>query len=323
MSIIDFAQGCRNLSNVFASGQAYVALSRVRTRNDLFIKNWSLRGLLNVKHAIRTRLTKESEDARTMEDDEIDKKQEGDGARPMVEFTQAESCHQDDTAETRAQGWEDFRKSAAKYRANQQDQSDWNSDDNHAPSSSSSSAGSSFSYTSVFESLSRIPGEFESSLSSESSEDDEVDRNPDSDDMVPSDDESSGAATAQSGESIIDKIVHGAEFDTFRSEKRRYYGTSGSDVSESDESTGGLEPNVVSTRQAAKGKSVLDRTKHSYRAKKRVRGGSSDDPNDSDGDREPDYGIVSVKRKACDEIEAHHMTKKMRGKDEESDDEDK
>ncbi|KAG0332287.1 hypothetical protein BG005_005526, partial [Podila minutissima] len=61
-----------HLSNVFASGQAYVALSRVRTRDDLFIDGWKLRGLLNVKHAIRTRLTKESEDARTATDDKID-----------------------------------------------------------------------------------------------------------------------------------------------------------------------------------------------------------------------------------------------------------
>ncbi|KAG0306562.1 hypothetical protein BGZ97_000700, partial [Linnemannia gamsii] len=69
--------------NVFASRQAYVALSRVRTKNDLFIKDWNLQGLLNVKHVIRTRLTKESEDARTAIDDKIDEMEErmADGSR--------------------------------------------------------------------------------------------------------------------------------------------------------------------------------------------------------------------------------------------------
>jgi hypothetical protein len=74
------------LSNVFASRQAYVALSRVRTKNDLFIKDWNLQGLLNVKHVIRTRLTKESEDARTAIDDKIDEMEErmADGSRTEV-----------------------------------------------------------------------------------------------------------------------------------------------------------------------------------------------------------------------------------------------
>ncbi|KAI8598575.1 hypothetical protein EDD21DRAFT_325510, partial [Dissophora ornata] len=48
-------------------------MSRVRTRNDLFINNWSARGLLSVKHAIKNRLTKMSEASRTPEDEEIEK----------------------------------------------------------------------------------------------------------------------------------------------------------------------------------------------------------------------------------------------------------
>lgn len=69
-----------HLREVFESGQAYVALSRVRTRNDLFIKGCTIRGLLKVKHAVKTRLTKESEKARTAKDDEIDKREEQDTA---------------------------------------------------------------------------------------------------------------------------------------------------------------------------------------------------------------------------------------------------
>lgn len=41
-----------HLHNIFTSGQAYVALSQVHTRGDLFIEDWSLGGLLNIKHTI-------------------------------------------------------------------------------------------------------------------------------------------------------------------------------------------------------------------------------------------------------------------------------
>ncbi|KAG0076038.1 hypothetical protein BGZ92_002605, partial [Podila epicladia] len=62
--------------NMFASGQTYIALSRGRTRDDLFIDGWKRRNLLNMKHAFLTRLTKESEDARSAIDDKIDELEE-------------------------------------------------------------------------------------------------------------------------------------------------------------------------------------------------------------------------------------------------------
>lgn len=94
-----------NLRDVFASGQAYVALSRVRTRYDLFIRNWSAKGLLSVKHAVVTRLTKDSEASRTEDDEELDKQEERDSERGG-----ADVCNVGQN-ELRLQGWEDFTNS--------------------------------------------------------------------------------------------------------------------------------------------------------------------------------------------------------------------
>jgi hypothetical protein len=94
-----------NLRDVFASGQAYVALSRVRTSNDLFIKNWSAKGLLSVKHAVITRLTKDSEASRTKEDEEMDKQEELDSEAGGGEVSNMRQH------ELRLQGWEDYTNS--------------------------------------------------------------------------------------------------------------------------------------------------------------------------------------------------------------------
>ncbi|KAI8595887.1 hypothetical protein EDD21DRAFT_408784 [Dissophora ornata] len=51
---------------------ACVALGKVRTRDEIFIKDWKFNGLLNVKHSIKNRLAKESEDARNTIHDQID-----------------------------------------------------------------------------------------------------------------------------------------------------------------------------------------------------------------------------------------------------------
>lgn len=202
--------------------------------------------------------------------------------------------------------------------ANQQDDSGEEAS-NHDQNFDDSRPDSSSFRDSDIESGSRSPPEPDSRSFSECSGDDDSDWLSNSGDESPSDNGSNGAVATQVEESMIGKTLSGAGFNTFRSEKRKYHGTSGSDMSESDDSTGGLGLNVAPTRQAAKGKSVLDRTKHSHRAKKRVRDGSSDDVNDSDGVRDSDYGTVSVKRKACDVIEALRLTKKMREDDETSD----
>ncbi|KAG0195043.1 hypothetical protein BGX33_004419, partial [Mortierella sp. NVP41] len=177
-----------HLSNVFASGQAYVALSRVRTRDDLFIQGWKLRGLLNVKKAIQTRLTKESEDARTAIDDEIDELEEriANGSGTEVEGL-------DDRREIGVvERWEDIRNVAEWLTALLVESDDrasnqmWNSDMSNATSVSASDLSS--SYESDVESVSRVPQKYEPSSASESSEDGESDRSPDSDNEAPSDD---------------------------------------------------------------------------------------------------------------------------------------
>jgi ATP-dependent exoDNAse (exonuclease V) alpha subunit len=58
-----------SLKNVFSSGQSYVALSRVRSSKDLFIIDCDINKLTNVAYAVKKRLTKVSEQSRTIEDE--------------------------------------------------------------------------------------------------------------------------------------------------------------------------------------------------------------------------------------------------------------
>lgn len=144
------------LSNVFASGQAYVAMSRVRTRDDLFIQGWKLHGLLNVKKAIQTRLTKESEDARTANDD-IDELEDR-----IENGSGAEVEDLDEGREIRVvERWEDIRNVAESITGLMGESDDrassqmWNSDMSDATSVSASDLSS--LYESDVESVSRVP----------------------------------------------------------------------------------------------------------------------------------------------------------------------
>ncbi|KAG0062614.1 hypothetical protein BGZ92_006147, partial [Podila epicladia] len=211
------------LSNVFASGQAYVALSRVRTRDDLFIQGWKLRGLLNVKKAIQTRLTKESEDARTAIDDKIDELEER-----IANGSGAEVEGLDDGREIRVvERWEDIRNVAEWITALMVESDDrasnqmWNSDMSDATSVSASDLSS--SYESDVESVSRVPQKYELSSASECSEDGESDRSPDSDNEAPSDDGLSDIVETEEEEPAISKTLSGTEFSIIRSEKRKHY----------------------------------------------------------------------------------------------------
>lgn len=65
-----------HLERSFTYGQAYVAMSRVRRREDLFIVGISIESLGNVRHAVKSRLTKERELNRTIEDDRIEEAEE-------------------------------------------------------------------------------------------------------------------------------------------------------------------------------------------------------------------------------------------------------
>jgi len=305
-----------HLRKVFASGQAYVALSRVRTRDDLFINGWSLSGLLKVRHAVRTRLTKESEKARTAIDDKIDEMEEREADDSRIEVEGSNHGRETHIVE-RTSRWEDIRNIHDQFVDRQGHSDDDASNhgrnfESNIPNYCSASATDlSSSYESDMESGSRSP--------LECSGDDESDRTPDSDDEAPSDDGSSDTAETQVEKSVVGKILSDAGIDIVRSEKRKHYSTSGSDISEPDESTGGLGLNVATTRQAVKGKSDLDKLMPYHRAKKRARDRSPDDVDGSDGDLESDYGTVSVKRKACDDIKVHRLTKKIRKDDEASD----
>ncbi|KAF9276044.1 hypothetical protein BGZ74_003770, partial [Mortierella antarctica] len=265
-------------------------------------------------HAIRTRLTKESEEARTAiddEKDEMEERKEGESRTQELGYRREKEL-----VETEIQRWEDFRDSSDDGESTH----DRSFDESRSHPSSPSVTYSSSSYNSDFEPGSRSPQEPESRSSSECSGGDGSDWFSDSDDEAPSDNGSNDAIATQVEESVIGKTLSDAGFNTIRSEKRKRYGTSSSDMSESDGSTGGLRLNVAPTRQEAKGKSVLGRTQHTHRAKKRMRAGPSDDINDSDGDQDSDYGLVSVKRKASEDIEVLRLTKKMREDDETSDD---
>ncbi|KAG0344844.1 hypothetical protein BG005_001641, partial [Podila minutissima] len=257
-----------------------------------------LRGLLNVKHAIQTRLTKESEDARTAIDDKIDEMEERED-RSRTEVEESDHRHEVEPDETIIHSWEDIRKVHELFIDRQHHSDDeaskhnWGFESNPANARSASVTDWSSSYESDTESVSRSPQELESSSSSECDDDYESDRTPDSDDEALSDDGLNVTAETQVEGPVIGKLLSDAGINIIRSEKRKHYSTSGSDISEPDESTGGLRLNVATTKQAAKGKSGLDKTMQSHRAKKRALDRSPDNVNDSDGDLESDYGTVS------------------------------
>ncbi|KAF9278943.1 hypothetical protein BGZ74_002961, partial [Mortierella antarctica] len=272
-----------------------------------------LRGLLNVKKAIQTRLTKESEDARTAIDDKIDELEEriADGSRTEVEGL-------DDRREIGVvESWEDIR-NVPGWLAGLLDESDdrasnqmWNSDLSDVSSVSASDLSS--AYESDMESVSRVPEKYEPSSASECSEDDESDRTPNSDNEAPSDDGSNDIVETQQEESVIGKILSGTGFSTIRSEKRKHYGTSDSDSDESDGPTGSMRSSMVPAGQVMRRRPFLNRSR------KRIREGSSDDDNEGDRARASDYRAASVKRKACDDIEAFSRMKKMREDEDASD----
>ncbi|KAF9083230.1 hypothetical protein BGX29_003321, partial [Mortierella sp. GBA35] len=223
---------------MFASGQAYVTMSRVRTRHDLFIEDWSPEGLLNVKHAIRTRLTKESEDDRTAIDDKIDELEErmADGSKTEVE----DGDHRLEIEVV--ERWESIRNIRARLADRLYDSDDrasnrnWNSDGDLSDGSSMSVSNLSSSYESDVESVSRAAQEPEPSTGSECGGDGESDRAPDEEARLV--DGSSDAVVARVEESAIGKILSGTGFSTIRSEKRKHDGTSDSGSDESNGPTG-------------------------------------------------------------------------------------
>ncbi|KAF9120122.1 hypothetical protein BG015_006143, partial [Linnemannia schmuckeri] len=104
---------------------------------------------------------------------------------------------------------------------------------------------------------------------------------------APLDDGSSDIVESQQEESVIGKTLSGTRFSTIRSEKRKHYGTSDSDSDGSDGPTGSMRSSIAPAGQ------VMRRRPFVNRSRKRIREGSSDDINDRDGDREPDYGVAS------------------------------
>ena len=122
---------------------------------------------------------------------------------------------------------------------------------------------------------------------------------------------------------MISKIFSDAGINIVCSEKRKHYSTSGSDISEPYKPTGGLGLNAATTRQALKRKSDHDKLMQYHRVKKWACDRSPDDVDSSDGDLEFNYGSVSVKRKACDDIKMPCLTEKIWKDDEASNEGDK
>ncbi|KAF9181994.1 hypothetical protein BGZ51_005021 [Haplosporangium sp. Z 767] len=136
-------------------------MSRVRTKHDLFIKDWSVQGLLNVKHAIRTCLTKESEDARTAIDD---KKYEV--GELMADGLRTEVGGWDHHREIElVESWENIRNVRGRFDDRQDDSDDrmsnqyWNSDGDLFDANSVSASNLNSSYQSATGSTSRVPQE--------------------------------------------------------------------------------------------------------------------------------------------------------------------
>lgn len=119
-----------SLCDVFASGQAYVAMSRVRSRHDLFIENWSARGLMSVKHAIKSRLTKVAEESRTEADEELENLEESldfqsdDDDDHVADDYVAELSWRRGMKEMCLPGWKDYIKSGQADGNEEQDISD-------------------------------------------------------------------------------------------------------------------------------------------------------------------------------------------------------
>ncbi|KAF9586339.1 hypothetical protein BGW38_006687 [Lunasporangiospora selenospora] len=61
-----------SLRNVFTSGQVYVAMSRVRSRNDLYIIDMDLKKIAEVANCVKSRLSKLREESRCIEDEILD-----------------------------------------------------------------------------------------------------------------------------------------------------------------------------------------------------------------------------------------------------------
>ncbi|KAK3813836.1 MAG: hypothetical protein JOS17DRAFT_821216 [Linnemannia elongata] len=234
-----------------------------------------LRGLLNVKHAIQTRLTKESEDAKTVIDDKIDELEEriADGSRTEVKGL-------DDRREIGVvERWEDIR-IVPEWLTALLVQSDdkasnqmWKSDTSNATSVSGSDLSS--LYESDVESVSRVPQKYEPSSASEFSEVGESDRSPDSYNEAPSEDGSSDIVETQQEEPAIGKTLSGTGFSTICSEKRKHYGASDSGSDESDGPTGSMRSSTVPAGQ------VMRRRPFLSRSRKRIREGSSGDGNEA------------------------------------------
>ncbi|KAI1287125.1 hypothetical protein EDD11_010550, partial [Mortierella claussenii] len=325
-----------NLRDVFASGQAYVALSRVRSRNDIFIEDWSSRGLLNVRHAIRTRLTKESENARVELDDLIDKHEEQEEAGSRAEF-EGLAYHRgnfdvlkDGPAGGEVRGWEDIRNSVGDQAAQQEDSevevtdNEWDSDGRQSDLSSSSESDG--------------DGEFDI----ESDEGNELDIESDGDNGGQSD--SSEAITMNVGNSMASstcqpkkrelRSISNSDSERLansicQSKKRGPYSTLDSDSDGSTDSTDTTSSTgliMAHIGKSTKRKTAIADEKSSCRSSKRIRRGSSDSDSGrgnttGHADRpEGAFGRVSVKRKAYDDIGSIGAMKKMR-RDEDSSDE--
>ncbi|KAF9081746.1 hypothetical protein BGX29_004311, partial [Mortierella sp. GBA35] len=204
--------------------------------------DWKLRGLRNVKRAIKTRLTKESEEARTAIDDrkdELEEREEGESRTGISGYH-----HGRELAETAILSWEEI----SSVFGQQGDRQDYSDDEGSIhdqrfegsrPDSRSPSATDwSSPYESGMESGPRSPQAHGSRSFSECNGDDESDGSPGSEGETPSDDGSSETVETQQEESVIGKTLSGTGFSTILSEKRKHYGTTDSGSDESDGPTG-------------------------------------------------------------------------------------